>query len=114
MQVTTRAAWTALIICCPLSEVHVQGARLELIWEAFTVCGDGVDLHVTFHPLQGSARTLVHHGHEPVPTGSKAHLQRTEQVLDVLPGDRLDFVIDPRANQDCDGVYIAEFRLWSR
>ena len=32
--------------------------------------------------------------------------------IDIRPGDQIDFVVDPRNNHDCDGLYIVEAKIW--
>ena len=32
--------------------------------------------------------------------------------LDLEYGDRIDFIVDPYKNHDCDGVYIADIEIW--
>ena len=32
--------------------------------------------------------------------------------INVRPGDQIDFIVDPRHNHDCDGLYIVEAQIW--
>ena len=97
----------------PLLRILQEG-RFVVSWEAYPVCGDGLDFQVTFLPLSGESRVLANKAHEKMQEGDKPERLRAEVVLSVMPGDKFTFVVDPRANQDCDGLYIAEAKLWER
>lgn len=93
----------------------VQEAKLVLSWEAFTMCGDGIDFTATFHPASGGApQQLARQSHDLMPEDSKAQRHRVERQMDFVPGDRVVLIVDPRESQDCDGVYIAEFKVWPK
>ena len=93
----------------------MQAAKLVLAWEAFTICGDGLDFRVTYRSANGTVvRELVNQKHDPVPQDSKPHRHRIENQLDFVPGDQVLLVVDPRATQDCDGLFIAELKIWPK
>ena len=41
-----------------------------------------------------------------------AALPQVELRLALGVGDWVDFLVHPRANMDCDGVYIVDMQLW--
>ena len=83
-----------------------------LAYDAFPVCGDGVDFTVDFHPAKGKSRNLLKEGYDPVPKGARPSRKRIEVEMLISPGDIFEFVVDPRENQDCDGIYIVEAKIW--
>ena len=89
-----------------------QEGVLILAYDAFPVCGDGVDFAVDFHPAKGRSRNLLKEGHDPVPKGARPTRKRIEVSMLISPGDVFEFVVDPRENQDCDGIYVVEAKIW--
>ena len=93
----------------------MQEGKLVLAWEAFTTCGDGVDITVTFRPASGGpTRELARESHDPVPENKTTERHRIEHQMNFVPGDQVLVVVDPRKTQDCDGVHIAEFNIWPK
>lgn len=35
-----------------------------------------------------------------------------EFTFDIEVGDVVDFIVHPRGNQDCDGVYLVDIQYW--
>ncbi|KAK9813475.1 hypothetical protein WJX73_001034 [Symbiochloris irregularis] len=94
---------------------YAPEAKLVLSWEAFTMCGDGIDITATFRPAAGGpTQELVKQSHDPVSEDSKPQRHRIEHQMDFAPGDQILLVVDPRQTQDCDGVYVAEFKIWPK
>ena len=83
-----------------------------LAYDAFPVCGDGIDFTVDFHPAHGKSRSLLKEAYDPVPKGARPTRKRIEVSMLISPGDIFEFVVDPRENQDCDGIYIVEAKIW--
>ena len=50
--------------------------------------------------------------YDPVPKGARPMRQRIEVTMLISPGDIFEFVVDPRENQDCDGIFIVEAVVW--
>ena len=92
----------------------MQTGRFVLAWEAFAICGDGTDFIVKFEPREGPTRVLANQPHEPKKEGDKPDRHRLEVVLSIVPGDRLSFSVDPRADQGCDGIHIIEAKIWEQ
>lgn len=38
--------------------------------------------------------------------------QKLEWQLSMRVGDTIDFVLDPRKNHDCDGLYLVNMQIW--
>ena len=55
---------------------------------------------------------ILEAGYDPVSKSARPQRQTLEVPLDIRPGDEIDFVVDPRHNHDCDGLYIIELKIW--
>ena len=71
-------------------------------------------LQVTHYPADLSAKPeiIVNAGYDTVLKTSRPQRQKLEVPINIRPGDQLDFVVDPRNNHDCDGLYIVEAKIW--
>ena len=71
-------------------------------------------LQVTHHKADSLAKptVLLEASYDPVSKSARPQRQTLEVPLDILPGDQIDFVVDPRHNHDCDGLYIIELKIW--
>ena len=73
-----------------------------------------VTLQVTHYPADLNLRPeiIVNAGYDTVAKTSRPQRQKLEVPIDIRPGDQIDFVVDPRNNHDCDGLYIVELKIW--
>ena len=71
-------------------------------------------MQVTYYPVNSSAKpeVIINAAYDPVSKTSRPQRQSLEVPLDIRPGDQIDFVVDPRRNHDCDGLYIVEAKIW--
>lgn len=71
-------------------------------------------LQVTHYPADPSRppEVIINAGYDPVAKTSRPQRQKLEIPINVRPGDQFDFIVDPRHNHDCDGLYIVEAQLW--
>ena len=51
-------------------------------------------------------------GYEPDAAG-QPNRQKIEWRLHIRTGDVIDFIVDPRTNHDCDGLYIVDVSIWT-
>lgn len=77
------------------------------------ICGDGLDFVVRLTP-GGTHKpvVLLKRSYEADPNGSP-NRQKIEWRLNVRTGDIIDFMVNPRTNHDCDGVYIVDVQIWT-
>ena len=92
-----------------VSTFHDTAALVELTYEVWPSCGDG--LYLSLNLIRQFEEVVVHSqgfvmSHEP------PHRKAIEKVIAIYPGDTLLLLVDPGTNHDCDGVYVHEFRLW--
>lgn len=57
-------------------------------------------------------KVILEAGYDPVSKSARPQRQTLEVPLDIRPGDQIDFIVDPRHNHDCDGLYIIEAKIW--
>ena len=71
-------------------------------------------MQVTHLVADSSAKptVILEAGYDPVSKSARPQRQTIEVPLDIRPGDQIDFVVDPRHNHDCDGLYIIELKIW--
>lgn len=69
---------------------------------------------VTHYPADPALppEVLIDAWYDPVSKTSRPQRQKLEVPINVRPGDQIDFVVDPRHNHDCDGLYIVEAQIW--
>lgn len=77
------------------------------------MCGDGLDFVVRLTPVGNrKPQVLLRRGFDPDPNG-QPNRQKVEWRLHIRTGDVVDFVVEPRANHDCDGLYIVDVQIWN-
>lgn len=71
-------------------------------------------MQVTHYPadLNEDPRTLIEASYDPITKSTRHQRQSMEIPLDLRVGDQIDFVVEPRHNHDCDGLYIVEAKIW--
>lgn len=70
-------------------------------------------LQVThFQAESDKPNVIIDAAYDPVSKTSRPRRQTIEVLIDIRPGDQIDFVVDPRHNHDCDGLYIIEAKIW--
>lgn len=57
-------------------------------------------------------RQMLHQAQFEADGDKHATRKKFHAHLDLAPGDVLEVVLDPRTNHDCDGLYIADFKIW--
>ena len=74
-------------------------------------CGDGVEFSVLYTDGATLKSEVLHaseHGVAQGPTRQRLHF-----FLDWLrTGDKLDFVVWPKDDHDCDGTLVLEAKIW--
>ena len=55
---------------------------------------------------------IIDAGYDVASKNARPERQMVEVPLDMRPGDQIDFIVDPRHNHDCDGLYIIEAKIW--
>ena len=93
---------------CPfLTQLYSRVQR-----QVMPVCGDGLDFMVLYMPAgQGKPKILAQQGYDANPK-AQPNRQKLEWRLPVHVGDTIDFVLDPRTNHDCDGLYLVNMQIW--
>ncbi|KAK9805857.1 hypothetical protein WJX73_008965 [Symbiochloris irregularis] len=93
---------------------HSRQALLVLAYEVWPTCGDGLDFIVRLTPAGSKKKTqvLLKRGYEPDANG-QPNRQKIEWRLHIRTGDVIDFIVDPRTNHDCDGLYIVDVSIWT-
>jgi hypothetical protein len=73
-----------------------------------------VCIQVTHYPADSLRKeeVIINAGYDPVSKTSRPQRQKLEVPIDIRPGDQIDFVVDPRHDHDCDGLYIVEAQIW--
>ena len=92
------------------------GWKLEcllLAVQVFPKCGDGVNFVVTLSPADGSDVQVLHEAEYEV--AEKPTRQRLHFYLDrISTGDKVDLLVYPRGQHDCDGALILEVQIWEK
>ena len=82
-------------------------------WQVWPICGDGLDFVVRLTPSgPRKPAILLKRSYEADPKGSP-NRQKIEWRLHIRTGDIIDFLVNPRGNHDCDGVYIVDIQIWT-
>ncbi|CAL8463815.1 g3349 [Coccomyxa elongata] len=90
-----------------------ENVVIMLIYEVFPKCGDGVNFVVTLTPVDGGPVQTLHEAEYEV--AEKPTRQRLHFYLDKLStGDKVDLLVYPRAQHDCDGALILEVQIWEQ
>ena len=115
---SSRKTLEALVfhLCIRIMAYLAIPRRIE-VFISFTVQGvvnQVPNLQVTHYPADLSAKPeiIVNAGYDTVLKTSRPQRQKLEVPINIRPGDQLDFVVDPRNNHDCDGLYIVEAKIW--
>ena len=69
-------------------------------------------VRVPAHAASVALQVLLKRGYEPDATG-QPNRQKIEWRLHIRTGDVIDFIVDPRTNHDCDGLYIVDVSIWT-
>ena len=87
-------------------------AEALLCLQVWPICGDGLDFSVRLTPAgPRKPQMLLQRSYEPDPD-APPNRQKIEWQMHIRTGDRLDFLVDPRGNHDCDGLYIVDVQVW--
>jgi len=87
-------------------------AKCEYL-QVWPSCGDGLDFVVRLTPTGPRKPViLLKRSYEADPKGSP-NRQKIEWRLHIRTGDVIDFLVNPRGNHDCDGVYIVDIQIWT-
>ena len=91
----------------------MQEAVFVLTYDAFPICGDGVEVSAALYANgELNATTwLMQQAHEPQ-RGSKPVRNKVQQSISLQPGDQIDILVEPRQSHDCDGIFIVELEIW--
>ncbi len=74
-------------------------------------CGDGVEFSVLFTRAKSGDQEVLHAAEYRVQEAPNR--QRLHFFLDWLhTDDKIDFVVWPKDNHDCDGLLILEAKIW--
>ena len=80
--------------------------------QVWPVCGDGLDFVVRLTPTgPRKGQTLLRRGFDPDPDG-QPNRQKVEWRLHIRTGDVIDFIVEPRSNHDCDGLFVVDVQIW--
>ncbi len=83
------------------------------VLQVFPKCGDGVRFVVTLSPVDGSEVQVLHEAEYEV--ADKPTRQRLHFYLDkISTGDKVDLLVYPRGQHDCDGALILEVQIWEK
>ncbi len=85
-------------------------ALLEVEFEVWPNCGDGLTLSLTHTRSAGTATLFTKYFEAP---SENPHRESLQKFIQIVPGDLLRLRADPGNNQDCDGVFIQDIRLWA-
>lgn len=86
---------------------------LVICAQVWPICGDGLDFVVRLTPSgPRKPAILLKRSYEADPKGSP-NRQKIEWRLNIHTGDIIDFLVNPRGNHDCDGVYIVDIQIWT-
>lgn len=85
----------------------------QIALQVWPICGDGLDFVVRLTPSgPRKPAILLKRSYEADPQGSP-NRQKIEWRLNMHTGDVIDFLVNPRGNHDCDGVYIVDIQIWT-
>lgn len=62
--------------------------------------------------LLAHSQTLLRRGYEADANG-QPNRQKIEWRLHIRTGDVIDFIVEPRSNHDCDGLFIVDVSIWA-
>ena len=99
---------------CSLTHAHLADhVQMTMwCWQVWPICGDGLDFTVRLTPSgPRKPQMLLQRSYEPDPD-APPNRQKIEWQMHIRTGDRLDFLVDPRGNHDCDGLYIVDVQVW--
>ena len=85
-------------------------ALLEVEFEVWPSCGDGLTLSLTHTRPMGTLTLFTKYFEASQKTPHRESLQK---FIQIEPGEALRFRADPGSNQDCDGVFVQDIRLWT-
>ena len=92
---------------------HSIDGRYFPVPQVFPKCGDGVRFVVTLSPVDGSEVQVLHEAEYEV--ADKPTRQRLHFYLDkISTGDKVDLLVYPRGQHDCDGALILEVQIWEK
>ena len=103
-------ATTAAVGVRYVSNLWDEAALVEITFEVWPTCGDGLSLH--FILTQNNSSSVLFSKVFPALDVSPPHRETFEKVLAIFPGDSLLFLVQPGANHDCDGVYVHDIKIW--
>lgn len=93
-----------------VSNLWDRAALVEVTFEVWPTCGDGLSLLFTL--TQNNTSSVLLFKVFPALDVSPPHRETFEKVISMFPGDSLLFLVQPGANHDCDGVYVHDIKVW--
>lgn len=81
--------------------------------QVWPICGDGLDFVVRLSPTGARKPTILLKRSYDADPNSTPNRQKIEWRLNIRTGDTIDFLVNPRASHDCDGVYIVDVQIWT-
>lgn len=91
------------------SNLWDEAAQLEVTFEVWPTCGDGLTLQWTH--TRGNSSALLFQKHFASAQGPP-HRETVSKAIALKPGDSLFFWVQPHLDHDCDGVYIHSIEVW--
>ncbi len=93
-----------------VSNLWDEAALVEVAFEVWPTCGDGLSLQLIF--TQNSRSYVLLLKTFLASDVSPPHREIFQKSIAIFPGDSLTFVVQPGANHDCDGVYVHDIKIW--
>ena len=94
-----------------VSDFWDAAALLDITFEVWPTCGDGLTLECIF--VQQQTLTSVKLFTKTFsPSEARPHREQIVQTVPLTPGDMLMLLVDPLQNHDCDGVYVQDMKIW--
>ncbi|KAK9907269.1 hypothetical protein WJX75_000339 [Coccomyxa subellipsoidea] len=94
------------------SFVTAPQGMLLMAYEVWPICGDGLDLEIRLTPSGGGQSRQLMWREITTNAKDKPQRQKVEMKVPLHAGDILDFIVHPRSNMDCDGIYIVDVQIW--
>lgn len=93
-----------------VSNLWDMAASVELTFEVWPTCGDGMSVHWTL--THGNESTTLFSRQFTATADSPPHRETIEKSIALFPGDSLMFLVNPGTNHECDGVYVHDIKVW--
>ena len=93
-----------------VSNLWDMAALIELTFEVWPTCGDGLTLQWVL--THANTSTTLMSKEFTAAAEARPYRETVEKTLALFPGDDLLFLVSPGANHDCDGVYVHDIKIW--